>query len=83
MLTIKQFMTACGLDTGHGGNKKLLGLDYGNFQWSIVRTLSGVMSKREVILIEQLEMEKHGSKAIGLNWDAARLRTGQEEAENP
>jgi hypothetical protein len=65
-------------NTGHGGNKKLLGLDYGNFQWSIVRTLSGVMSKREIILIEQLEMEKHGSKAIGLNWDAARSRTDQE-----
>lgn len=54
-------------NSGHGGNKELTGLDYNNFQWSIVRTLSGVMSKRDVILIEQLEKEKHGSKAIGLN----------------
>lgn len=68
---------------GHGDNKKLIGLNYDKFQWSIVRTLSGVMSKREVIHIEQLEMEKHGSKAIGLNWDAARLRPDQEEEENP
>lgn len=53
--------------SGHGGNKMLIGLDYGKFQWLIVRTLSGVMSKRDVILIEQLEKAKHGSRAIGLN----------------
>jgi len=56
-------------NNGHGGNKKLLGLDYDKFQWSIVRTLSGVMSQREVIGIEHIEMNKHGSKATGLNWN--------------
>ncbi len=54
-------------NTGHGGNKELIGLNHEKFQWSIVRTLSGVMSKRDVILIEQIEKEKHGSRAIGLN----------------
>lgn len=53
--------------TGHGENKELIGLNYEKFQWSIVRTLSGVMSMRDVILIEQLEKEKHGSRAVGLN----------------
>jgi hypothetical protein len=54
--------------TGHGGNEKLLGLDANQFQWSIVRTLSGVMSEAEVIRLEHLEMRKHGSKkATGLN----------------
>jgi len=53
--------------TGSGGNKKLIPLDYTNFQWSIVRTLSGVMSASEVIGIEHIEMLKHGSKAEGLN----------------
>lgn len=53
--------------TGHGGNKELIGLNYDNFQWSIVRTLSGVMSKRDVILVEQIEKQKHGSRAVGLN----------------
>lgn len=54
-------------DSGHGGNMELLGLNFDKFQWSIVRTLSGVMSKRDVIVIEQLEKEKHGSRAVGLN----------------
>lgn len=55
-------------ETGHGNNKKLIGLDADNFQWSIVRTLSGVMSEAEVIRIEHLEMRKHGSKkSTGLN----------------
>lgn len=55
-------------ETGHGNNKKLLNLDANNFQWSIVRTLSGVMSEAEVIRLEHLEMRKHGSKkSTGLN----------------
>jgi hypothetical protein len=54
--------------TGHGGNEKLKRLDHTKFQWSIVRTLSGVMSAEEVIRIEHLEMLKHGSRsAMGLN----------------
>lgn len=53
--------------SGHGGNKKLIDLDPNNFQWSIVRTLSGSMSAREIIRVEKTEMRKHGSKAIGLN----------------
>lgn len=53
--------------TGHGGNLKLIALDPAGFQWSIVRTLSGVMSAAEVIRIEHTEMLKHGSKAEGLN----------------
>ncbi|MCW1913990.1 GIY-YIG nuclease family protein [Luteolibacter sp. GHJ8] len=53
--------------TGHGGNKLLIGLDAHKFQWSIIRTLSGSMSAKEIIRIERIEMAKHGSKAIGLN----------------
>jgi hypothetical protein len=53
--------------TGHGGNKLLKGLDPNHFQWSIIRTLSGSMSAKEVIRVEKIEMRKHGSKAIGLN----------------
>lgn len=53
--------------TGHGGNKMLRDLDPSHFQWSIVRTLSGSMSEREVIAVERIEMAKHGSRAIGLN----------------
>jgi hypothetical protein len=53
--------------TGHGGNQKLKGLDPNQFQWSIVRTLSGSMSAKEIIRVEKTEMRKHGSKAIGLN----------------
>lgn len=53
--------------TGNGGNKKLIQLDHTRFQWSIVRTLSGVMSAAEVIRIEHNEMLKHGSRAVGLN----------------
>lgn len=53
--------------TGHGGNKLLMNRDPSNFQWSIVRTLSTTMSPRDVIRIETLEKEKHGSRAIGLN----------------
>lgn len=53
--------------TGHGGNVLLKGLDANRFQWSIIRTLSGSMSSKEVIRIEKTEMRKHGSKAIGLN----------------
>lgn len=53
--------------TGNGGNKALIGLDHEAFQWSIVRTLSGVMAKRDVILVEQLEKRKHGTRAFGLN----------------
>lgn len=56
--------------TGHGGNKFLKGLDADNFQWSIVRTLSGSMSSKEVTTVERIEMRKHGSMAIGLNWHA-------------
>lgn len=40
---------------GYGGTSGLIGLNYDKFQWSIVRTLSGVMSKRDVIVLEQLE----------------------------
>jgi len=53
--------------TGHGGNVKLQPLDPEHFQWSIVRTLSGVMSAADVIRIEHTEMKKHGSRAEGLN----------------
>lgn len=53
--------------SGHGGNQMLLNLDPNNFQWSIVRTLSGSMSAKEIIRVEKTEMRKHGSKAIGLN----------------
>jgi hypothetical protein len=54
--------------TGNGGNEKLKRLDHTKFQWSIVRTLSGVMSAEEVIRIEHVEMLKHGSRsAVGLN----------------
>lgn len=53
--------------TGHGGNKRLKERDPKNFQWSIVRTASTAMSERDVIRIESLEKEKHGSRAIGLN----------------
>lgn len=52
---------------GHGNNVKLMPLDPEKFQWSIVRTLSGVMSAAEVIQIEHREMQKHGSRALGLN----------------
>ncbi len=55
-------------ETGHGNNKKLLELNPQHFQWSIVRTLSDVMSEAEVIRLEHLEMRKHGSnKSMGLN----------------
>jgi hypothetical protein len=53
--------------TGHGGNEMLRELDPKLFQWSIVRTLSGSMSRMEIVRIEHVEMRKHGSKAIGLN----------------
>lgn len=53
--------------TGHGGNKMLKDREPSKFQWSIVRTLSTTMSPRDVIRIEGLEKEKHGSRAIGLN----------------
>ncbi|MFD2257608.1 GIY-YIG nuclease family protein [Luteolibacter algae] len=54
--------------TGHGGNKLLKDLDPNQFQWSIIRTLSGSMSSKEVIHVERTEMRKHGSEAIGLNF---------------
>jgi hypothetical protein len=53
--------------TGHGGNKLLKGIEPGRFQWSIIRTLSGSMSSKEILQVEKIEMRKHGSKAIGLN----------------
>lgn len=53
--------------TGHGGNKQLKPLDPNFFQWSIIRTLSGSMSEKEVIRVERIEMRKHGSRAVGLN----------------
>jgi hypothetical protein len=53
--------------TGHGGKIHLRGRDPMNFQWSIVRTVSTAMSERDVIRIESLEKEKHGSRAVGLN----------------
>lgn len=53
--------------TGHGGNRLLKDLDPSRFQWSIILTLSGSMSAKEVIHVEKTEMRKHGSKAIGLN----------------
>ncbi len=65
--TVAQMFKSDYANTGHGRNKELIGLNHEKFQWSIVRTLSGVMSKRDVILIEQIEKEKHGSRAIGLN----------------
>lgn len=54
-------------NTGHGGNKLLKGRDAKNFQWSVVRTVSTAMSQRDVIRIEGLEKDKHGSRAVGLN----------------
>jgi hypothetical protein len=53
--------------TGHGNNQLLKNLDPNDFQWSIIRTLSGSMSAKEIIRVEKTEMRKHGSKAIGLN----------------
>jgi hypothetical protein len=53
--------------TGHGGNKLLKDREPANFQWSIVRTLSTTMSPRDVIGLEALEKQKHGSRAVGLN----------------
>jgi hypothetical protein len=53
--------------TGHGGNKLLRDLAPESFQWSIVRTLSSSMAPMEVVRIERVEMQKHGSRAIGLN----------------
>ena len=53
--------------SGHGGNRMLKDRDPKNFQWSVIRTVSTTMSKREVIRIESLEKRKHGSRAIGLN----------------
>lgn len=53
--------------SGHGGNRMLKDRDPANFQWSVIRTVSTTMSKREVIRIESLEKRKHGSRAIGLN----------------
>lgn len=53
--------------TGHGGNRLLKPLDSSHFRWSIVRTLSGSMSEKELIQVERIEMRKHGSKAVGLN----------------
>lgn len=53
--------------TGHGGNTLLKGRNPKNFQWSVVRTLSTTLSPRDVIRIEALEKQKHGSRAIGLN----------------
>ena len=53
--------------TGHGGNQLLKDLDPSHFQWSIIRTLSGSMSAKEIIRVEKTEMKKHGSKAVRLN----------------
>ncbi len=53
--------------TGHGGNKLLKERDPKNFHWSIVRTVSTTLSPRDVIGIEALEKQKHGSRAVGLN----------------
>lgn len=53
--------------TGHGGNKLLKDRDPDNFQWSIVRTVSRSMSERDVIKIEAVEKQKHGSRVHGLN----------------
>ena len=53
--------------TGHGGNKLLKGRNPKKFQWSVVRTLSTTLSPRDVIRIETLEKQKHGTRAIGLN----------------
>lgn len=65
--------------TGHGGNKLLKDLDPNHFQWSIIRTLSGSMSSKEVIHVERTEMRKHGSMAIGLNFAVkGALRNGQQ-----
>lgn len=53
--------------SGHGGNRMLKDRDPNTFEWSVIRTVSTTMSKREVIRIESLEKRKHGSRAIGLN----------------
>lgn len=52
---------------GHGGNRDLKDRDPRNFRWSIIRTLSGSMSPRDVHRIEGIEKEKHGSRVHGLN----------------
>jgi len=53
--------------TGHGNNRELKKRNPENFQWSIIRTLSGSMSRSEVNKIEKIEKDKHGSKVHGLN----------------
>lgn len=58
---------------GHGGNKELVELlkdkpDYvKNFQYSILRTLSTTLTKKETISIEAIYKKKLCSKAFGLN----------------
>ena len=52
---------------GHGGNKLLKPRDPNDFQWSIVRTVSRLMSERDVTIIEGSEKIKHGCHVHGLN----------------
>ena len=59
--------------TKHGGNKQLrevLGNDANNierFQFTVLRTLSKTLTKREVIEIESLYKKKLSARAFGLN----------------
>jgi len=53
--------------TGHGDNEELKERNPKDFQWSIIRTLSGAMSRSEVRKIEKIEKDKHGSKVHGIN----------------
>lgn len=52
---------------GHGNNKLLKTRNPNNFQWSIVRTVSRSMSQHDVINVETMEKQKHGSRVHGLN----------------
>ena len=59
--------------TGHGGNAKLkamLSVDPDvrhRFQFTVLRTLSKTLTRREVIEFESLHKRKLGTKAFGLN----------------
>ncbi|AMM53009.1 hypothetical protein TH61_16320 [Rufibacter sp. DG15C] len=56
----------------HGGNQKLIKLCaeagyHRNFRFSILQTLPSNITKREIVAIEFLYMEKFGTRANGLN----------------
>ncbi|WP_084523966.1 GIY-YIG nuclease family protein [Adhaeribacter aquaticus] len=59
--------------TFHGGNKKLIELCqkeseyYKNFRFSILQSLPSNITKKEIVAIEYLYMQKLGTRANGLN----------------